>query len=149
MMPGSSQCNKHNSWRTQCICITDEASVSKSVRPDKMYSFAHMCQTKKAGIQWTPDQLSSVLYHEEQRCAPSPPKPLSPYPSHCRLSPLAALQRDGLDGANQEEMQANQYPISGYQTVYVNIIIYVQLVLFSYGAFLKYLVSLVLIVTIF
>jgi hypothetical protein len=55
----------------------------------------------------------------------------------------------GLDGANQEETQAKQYSISGCQKVYINIIIYVQLVLFSYGAFLKYLVRLVLIVTIF
>jgi hypothetical protein len=55
----------------------------------------------------------------------------------------------GLDGANQEEMQAQTNTRRGCRTVYVNIIIYFQLVLFSYGAFLKYLVGLVLIVTIF
>ncbi len=68
-------------------------------------------QTKEAGIQWIPGQLSSVLYHEERRCAPPPPKPLSPYPSHCRLSPLAALQRDGLGWCKpRRDASANQYP---------------------------------------
>jgi hypothetical protein len=54
-----------------------------------------------------------------------------------------------LDEVHQEDTQAAQSMISGFWTVYVNIIVYFFLVLFSHGAFFKYLVFLVLIVTIF
>jgi hypothetical protein len=54
-----------------------------------------------------------------------------------------------LDIAQQENMQAAQFVLSGCRTVHVNITIYFFLVLFSHGAFSKYHAYLVLIVPTF
>jgi hypothetical protein len=92
------------------------------------------------------------------RCAPPPPKPLTPfhpshlpppYASHCRLSLLAAEEGVDLDGAHQESLRATKSVTSGCRTMYVNITIYFPSPVLSCGTLLKYCVCLALIVIIF
>ncbi len=66
------------------LCPTAEANASKSVRPGTMWGSAHLCQTAQLHVESCGVKMR-----------PPPPKPLTPYPIPYRLSPLAALQRDG------------------------------------------------------
>ncbi len=71
-------CGTYCKWVQQ----PDKASVSKSVRPGKMYGCTYMCQTMEAGVQWIPAQPNPVCHHVEYRVMCPPPSLSKPLTLH-------------------------------------------------------------------
>jgi hypothetical protein len=118
-------------------------------RPDKIYIYAHMCQTKEAGVQWISAQpgLCGIMWSRVMCLAHLHQRPHPPlHPSHFRISLLAALQRNrpGWSTARRSVHRKIHH-----QWMPNDVSVYCHLFLHSCGALLKYLVYLVLIVIIF